>query len=264
LVEAVEAMARGDVPDNAVVITFDDGYRDNFDLVYPILTALSLEATIFLATGVIGTDRLLWHDRVFRAFNETKKPVLREFIPEVEIVSLEDPAHKEAGLNRILGYLRSLGPEHRDKHIDELEDKLGVEESESPTRLMLSWEEVRQMQQSGVSFGAHTVTHPILTRISTDRAEWEIVESKRELEERLQSEVKAFAYPNGRQGDFDTSTKEILKEAGFTCAVTTMFGPNPADDHGRRWDRLELHRGGPNEADPALFAAKMNVFKFLT
>ena len=263
LVEAVEALARGDVPDNAVVITFDDGYRDNFDLAYPILTALSLDATIFLTTGVIGTHRLLWHDRVFRAFNETGESTLREFIPRTEVAGLENPAQKQSSLDRVLGYLKSLGPDQRDRRIDELEDRLGVEGSDPPTRLMLSWEEVRQMQRDGVSFGAHTVTHPTLTRVPLDRAAWEIVESKRQLEQRLQTEVKAFAYPNGRRGDFDASTKQILREAGFTCAVTTMFGANPANGNGRPWDRWELHRGGPDESDPGLFAAKMNVYKFL-
>jgi len=118
------------------------------------------------------------------------------------------------------------------------------------------------MHRGGVSFGAHTVTHPILSRVSAERARWEIVESKREIEKQIGVTVSTFAYPNGRIGDFDASTKETLKAEGFQSAVTTVFGTNPCPPE--RWDPLELRRGGPESCAGHLFAAKMNIQKLVS
>jgi hypothetical protein len=79
LVEAVTRLQTGDIPDNAVVVTFDDGYRDNYQYAFPILQQLSIPATVFLSTAVIGTKTVLWHDRVFSAFRETNAPVLQGY-----------------------------------------------------------------------------------------------------------------------------------------------------------------------------------------
>ncbi len=257
--DAVDAISRASVPDNAVVITFDDGYRDNFDLAFPILSALSLPATVFLTTGVIGTESMLWHDRVFRLFHETTAAVLEGFGPAGETLRLATPARKRRSLYGVLPQLRSLDPDTRDATIRRLADRLGVEERAPSTRLMLSWDEVREMQRGGVDFGAHTVTHTILSNLAGERARWEIVESKREIERHLGAPVTTFAYPNGRDGDFDPSTKEMLRSAGFAAAVTTISGTNPWP--GRPWDPFEIRRGGPDVCEPSLFAAKMHMQK---
>ena len=86
--EAVERMVSKDVPDNTVVITFDDGYRDNYLNAFPMLKNLSIPATIFLATDAIGSKRVLWHDRVFSAFRETRVPVLRGLVMIHEPIAL--------------------------------------------------------------------------------------------------------------------------------------------------------------------------------
>jgi peptidoglycan/xylan/chitin deacetylase (PgdA/CDA1 family) len=262
LSEAVCALEQENVPRNAVVVTFDDGYLDNFEVAYPVLTALSLPATIFLTTGVIGTDRILWHDRVFRIFQETEATSVQEFGPEKRTLPLDGPLQRTAARIRVLGHLKRLEPGSRDEKIDQLAERLGEADTPSGGRLMLSWEEVREMHRGGISFGSHTVTHPVLSRISPDRVQREVVESRREIERRLGTPITMFAYPNGRQGDFDETTKRLLKDAGYECALTTVFGSNSPPNC--RWDRFELRRGGPDDADPALFEAKMNAYKFLS
>src|SRR5438477_1528660 len=71
LMELVERNRRGDIPHRAVAITFDDGYRDNYQYAFPILKKYGLPATIFVTTGAIETGKLLWHDRIFDAFRYT-------------------------------------------------------------------------------------------------------------------------------------------------------------------------------------------------
>jgi len=261
LSEAVDAMRSGSVPQNAVVVTFDDGYRDNFEYVYPILSALSLPATIFLTTSVIGTPGILWHDRVFRMFGETSASHLEGFGPGKQALSLGSPALRRTAREHALAELMRLDRRARNERLAELESQLDGTRTTPAERLMLSWEEVQKMHGKGVSFGAHTVTHQVLSGIPADERKWEILESKKEIERRLGTKVTTFAYPRGRCGDFDELTKSLLREAGVDCAVTTIPGGNSLDRGS--WDPLELRRGGPNDPDRVVFLSKMNVYRFL-
>lgn len=117
--------------------------------------------------------------------------------------------------------LNELPVEERDLLIEKLVSMSGVA---IPTNLgkelILSWEEVREMGNNGIVFGAHTVTHPILTKLPLKEAQREIIESKRCIEEQLGQAVSTFAYPSGQPTDFNDGIKESLKESGFICAVT--------------------------------------------
>jgi hypothetical protein len=86
----------------------------------------------------------------------------------------------------------------------------------------LSWDEVKEMSDTGIEFGAHTVNHPILTKISLDRAKFEIEQSKKDIEKRLDQSVNTFSYPNGTCEDFNKKIIDLVKKSGFTCAVTTI------------------------------------------
>jgi len=112
------------------------------------------------------------------------------------------------------------------------------------------------MKTSRIDFGGHTVTHPFLSKLTEERAAWEVAECKRRIEEELQSSVGFFAYPNGREEDFTASSKEILRQSGYHAAVTTIWGMNY-----RSTDRMELRRGGPWEENPALFSMKLDWYQ---
>lgn len=117
------------------------------------------------------------------------------------------------------------------------------------------------MNARGVSVGAHTVSHPILSRVSPEQARREIAESKRTIEGELGCPVRNFAYPNGARVDFDDTTKTILSECGFDCALTTIFGTND-DDSTDRPDMLELKRMDLVDGRLPLFATKLNVYRW--
>ena len=92
--------------------------------------------------------------------------------------------------------------------------------------LMLTWDDVKIMHKHGISFGSHTVNHPILSRLRMEKARCEIYDSKRIIEEKLGSTVTTFAYPGGKKEDFSEEIKEIVGDAGYTCALTAIFGAN--------------------------------------
>ncbi len=257
LEQAVDGLRRDDVPDDALVITFDDGYRDNYLNAFPILKTLSLPATIFLATAAAESRAVLWHDRVFAAFRQTTVPSLDGFAGMPTRYSLKTPDEKLAAENDVLKFLRSLDHERRSSWVDVLLTELQVVGATEEPNLMLTWPEVRAMHQAGVSFGSHTVNHPILAHLTPTKARDEITASKAAIEERLGTRVTAFAYPGGKSTDFNDEVKGIVRDAGYRCALTAIPGTNDASR-----DLFELRRGTPWEADVPGFAARMQWSKF--
>jgi len=257
LEDAVYRLRHSDVPDNAVVVTFDDGYKDNFSNAFPILKQLSIPASIFLATDVVGSQRVLWHDRVFSAFRETQVEWLNGIGIDQRrypLTSLED---KLSAQREVLNWLWALNDDERFFWIDRLNSELGVCDRKETPNLMLNWDEIKIMQQHIVTFGSHTMTHPILSRISIERIKTEIQCSKKTIEEHLKVPVRTFAYPVGRNQDFNEDAKILLQEAGYICAVTTIPGTNESGQ-----DPFELRRATPWETYLPAFAAKLNWYKF--
>lgn len=247
--ELVEGAARGDIPANAVAITFDDGYRDNYTNAYPILRELSLPATIFLVTDAIDGDRLIWHDRVFDAFHRTRAERAR--FDGTELL-LGDRGERRRALARVLSVVRRSSPEAREELIGGLLSELGVTTEPEDGWNKLSWDQVREMNGNGIRFGSHTLDHPILSRVSEEEARRQIRDSKARIEEELGAAVTEFAYPNGRTVDFGAVTKRILAEEGFRSAVTTVGGANDGAS-----DPFELRRVGMWGDDPYFSALRL-------
>jgi peptidoglycan/xylan/chitin deacetylase (PgdA/CDA1 family) len=258
-VMTVEDLAAGlqesRVPRNALAITFDDGYRDNFTHAAPILKRLGLPATIFLVTGHIDTPRALWFDRLALAFKTTT--VRRIELAGERHHSLGTVGERLAALGAALAHLKRLPDDERLASVEGLITSLRPN-PERPKRLMLSWDEVDALRGLGFSIGAHTVTHPILSRLTPDRAWEEIHGSKAAIEKVLGAPVRGFAYPNGRPDDYNETVTQLVRDAGFTCAVTTRRGLN---DTGAQV--LELRRGGPAEHHLPTYAVKLAYYRAL-
>lgn len=244
----------GDLPPRVVCVTFDDGYRDNFVHAFPILRKHAIPATIFLTTGGIGTGELLWHDQVLMAFTRTREPSFDESWGRRSHPIASTEQKREAAY-RILRRLMAMNQEDRLRAISELQSALGVPEVSDP-QLMLDWNQVREMRGAGIEFGSHTVSHPILSREQADRVWWELVHSKATLEAALQEEVALFAYPNGKAGDYTPQTVDLVRRAGYRCAVTTTFGTNHTGDDPYLW-----RRGTPWEEDASLFGLKLAFYR---
>lgn len=254
--ELIERSRSGTVPKGAVAVTFDDGYADNFEHAFPVLRRHGIPATIFLVTGCVGTGRIPWHDQVLLAFAATRRREIRlpadpASAPPVPLGTVEE--RRDAAF-RALAALKPLPEAERLSSIESLRAELG-DDGETPG-LMLDWDRVRAMRRAGVRFGSHTETHPILSRVTTERAREEVTRSKREIERALEEEVTLFAYPNGRAEDYTDETVALLREAGYRAAVTTSFGVNEAGDDPFRW-----RRGTPWEGDPARFALKVAFYR---
>ena len=246
----VERLREGRVPRKALALTFDDGYRDNLTHAAPILARYGLPATIFLTTGCIGTREMLWFDRLAEAFKTTTRTHLQ--LAGQAALGLGSTAERLRALQVALSYLKGRPDAERRQTLDELLRELQGGGLDGPKRLMLSWDEVGVLRGLGFSVGAHTVSHPILSRVSPEDAWQEIDGSKRAIERALGSRARAFAYPNGGAEDVTELSVRLVKDAGFTCAVTTRRGLNTATT-----PVLELRRGGPWERHLPTYALKL-------
>jgi peptidoglycan/xylan/chitin deacetylase (PgdA/CDA1 family) len=247
--ELVAAAEAGTVPSRAIAITFDDGYEDTHRYVLPIVQRSSVPMTVYLTTGLLGGGSM-WNDRVGAAIRDTPRRWF-DCLEECGPLSLSTLAERQHVLRLVLRALKRRPPAARDALVLQIEHDLGTAPKKALPS-MLSWPQVQEMHEHGVEFGAHTVTHPILTAVSLDEARREVAESKRAIEDRLQMPVRHFAYPNGVAGDFDGAVKAAVREAGFASAASMVFGVNTP-----RTDRYELRRGGPWTASTAEFATRL-------
>ncbi|HEU4940023.1 MAG TPA: polysaccharide deacetylase family protein [Candidatus Eisenbacteria bacterium] len=241
------ARAQEPLPPRAVAITFDDGYEDNYTEAYPVLRDFGLPATVFLATGCIGTGESLWFDRVLGAFRTARADSVT--LPGGALEEgLRDPEVRERVAHRALYALMRLPNAERAPSIDRLVRDLDPEDL-SHLPAMMTWDQVRLMAADGITFGAHTVTHPILSRLTLDEAESEIVGSKRRIEEEIRMPVNLFAYPVGRRSDYSPGVLDLVARAGFDAALTTTPAANAIGD-----DPYLLRRVKPLGDDVPTFA----------
>jgi peptidoglycan/xylan/chitin deacetylase (PgdA/CDA1 family) len=221
LEKGLELMRAGMLPAGSVCITFDDGYRDNYDVALPILSALNLPATFFIATGYLG-DGIMWNDVVRQAIKKTslKEIDLQEFTLGKQSIDTEQK--KVQIIEKLLGHIKYNDVGRRIELVNQLKDIAEVDSSE---RLMMTDQEVKELSCAGMEIGGHTVSHPILTCTNDDDARREIVEGKQYLENLLGKKLKFFAYPNGQIGkDYNEQHMRLVKEAGFSAALTTNNG----------------------------------------
>jgi peptidoglycan/xylan/chitin deacetylase (PgdA/CDA1 family) len=209
-------IVRGTIPEKAVIITFDDGYKDNYEIAFPILKKYNAPATIFLATGSIEEKKLFWWDLVnYALFHTEMESIDMDDIGTYQLNSDENKS--KAGLN-IQEKLKKMDNNKKESVIDELINLTDVNIPEKlGKKYILSWNEIKKMNKNGIDFGSHTVNHPILTNISLDEAKWEIENSKSCIEENIGTEVKSFAYPNG---DFNQRISSLVENLGFTSSVS--------------------------------------------
>jgi peptidoglycan/xylan/chitin deacetylase (PgdA/CDA1 family) len=208
------------LPKKAVVVSFDDGYRDNYVYAVPILGKYAVPATFFLTTGHVGFNKPFPWDKVGYLVHHAAAARLK--LEELGTYSLKSAFGRRYAISAIWEKLKHFPEQKRDELIEKLAVICRVAiPADLGSRLNLSWEEAMEMSRDGFEFGAHSVTHPILTDLPPEQAKWEICRSKEDLEKRLRKKVKFFSYPDG---SFNRDIVEIVKQTGVVGAV----GTNPS------------------------------------
>src|SRR3972149_1380657 len=256
LLDIAEWISKGKlIPPGAVAVSFDDGYEDNFLNAYPILRRFDIPATIFLTTGHIGSRKIFWWDRVFEIIRKTKKDLidLRDFqrfaekpINSFDILRLNTWQKRVYAYKVVARFFQTLQIKKIPEATDLLQGILEVEDSDIEVPSMLNWQQIKEMSNNGIEFGAHTVNHPVLARIDSDEIVKEILQSKEVIEKNIHKAIFGFAYPYGLKAHFNERVKEIIKNSGFCYICSAETGMISANSNVYELNRISM----PNASLP--------------
>lgn len=229
------------LPPMAVAVTFDDGFGDTYRYAFPILRRYSIPATVFVATGYVGSAQPFWFE--VAAYMAMRAPDVLQAGECGELAACgKTIAERRQCLRKLQAALKAL-PNDRRAAIVSAWTRHFTAHADSHERAhghALSWDQAREMAAAGIAFGSHSVTHPNLARLTDAELGWELAESKRILEARLQRPIVTLAYPIGTRAAFDERVMAAAKRAGFQLALSYIRGANPL----ARLDRFALRRHG--------------------
>ena len=218
LADLVETIAAGlRPPAKSFVLTFDDGFRDNYEHALPLLEKYEVPATVFAVTRCLDSGRLPWPQELGFVLQHAQREEVRHALLGPEPVPVGGREARWQIWRKLFRSLRRLGREARDEVIEGLARDLRVD---LPEDRMCSWEQAREMQSSGIDIGAHTYSHPWLAEIPFAEACREIERSKADLVEKLGVDRPPFAFPGG-------SMSSELVEVVRTVGLKSCFQSNP-------------------------------------
>ena len=215
-----------ELPPRVAALTIDDGYLDAYEIAFPILRRYGVPATIFLVTGFVDRQCWLWTDKLRFLTLKTRATKLEANIGgEMLRFSLLGRAARLKAATELNSRLKVMPDELKEEAIGRIAASLRVNAPELPPHeyCPLSWDQAREMESGGIEIGSHTVSHPILTKVSETVLRAELNESKARLEAELGHAVKLFCYPNG---NYDARVRHAVEEAGYSCAMTVEPGLN--------------------------------------
>lgn len=247
-------------PPNLIVITFDDGLKNNFDNAFPILQKYGASAAFFLITDYIDTSKISW-DNKFHYISKKISPdkFIEEFKKSFSTqVCFIDKTSQESAVESIRIILKYKNEENsREKFIRDLYQKYKIEISNSEIKkLYLSWDKINKMAGAGVLFGSHSSSHRVLSMLNHGELKREFIGSKEIIESKIHRKVDLFAYPYGYKGSFNSNIKRILANNGYLCAVSTIHGFNDLSS-----DPYELKRISISDEPLYYFRLRMEGFK---
>jgi peptidoglycan/xylan/chitin deacetylase (PgdA/CDA1 family) len=233
----LEHLASGTpLPPRSVLITFDDAYHDFLDYAWPVLKRCHLPVVLFVPTGYLEGGRLFWWDLLYRAIFQTSARELA--LPMEGVWKLHNQSSRAQAFEDIKLRIQSYEQPRANRLLHRVLHRLELPEPlDNP---ILSWEEVRYLDAQGVYMCAHTRSHPILSRLSLQEAQQEVVQSQADLQSRLGRQWPVFSFPVGHAVHLRKDLKPFMIESGFKLAVTMIEGHN----HMQRSDPLFMRRVG--------------------
>ena len=204
----LEGAIKGKCP---VVLTVDDGYADFWEVAYPVFRDAGVPVMLFVTMGFVSCDLWFWWDRLRFLLDQASPGRYSCTHGNLEFdLDMNSPAGRERAWHEVADHCRFMPDADKEKLINDLAAHLGVTIPSSPPEEMsaVTWDQVREMARNGILFGAHTVNHPVLTRITPEAVRYELVESKTRLENELNHPVTWFCYPQGGPADYNKTIRD--------------------------------------------------------
>jgi peptidoglycan/xylan/chitin deacetylase (PgdA/CDA1 family) len=223
LTEVFERLAEAGRPlSRAVAFTIDDGYYDHAQIAGPVFAEFDCPVTTFVVSGFLDRKLWLWWDRIDYVLTNSRRTSIEVSIDDhVSSLSLSDRVARDRFRNSFIEYCKRLPDERKLQAIETLADcaEVSLPGDAPPAYEPMSWNDLRRCETRGMTFGPHTVTHPVLSRTTDAQANFEIGESWHRLCQEARRPDPVFCYPNGGWGDFTDREVELVRQAGLIGAV---------------------------------------------
>ncbi len=223
----------------AVAFTLDDGYLDQAEIAAPIFREFDCPVTAFVTTGFLDGELWMWWDKVEYVFSHTRRESFEVAVDGAAIrYELTSELRARTACADFIERRKYLDADERHEAVADLARNAEVDLPQAAPAMYapMTWEHLRSCERQGMTFGPHSVSHPILSRVSKERAAWEITESWNRLRAEAKHPVPVFCYPNGLEADFGAREIGIIREAGLLGALTAESGFADASAHRRSSD----------------------------
>jgi len=215
------------LPEKSVSFTMDDGFLEQGRLAAPIFLEFNCPLTFFVITGLLDKELWPWDAQVSWVVDNTKKNhIAIDFDDESINVTLGDKKSRRKAREEIRNIIKEMNSECVPELINRLAKAadIRIPETAPASYQPLTWDMARELEKSGVRFAPHSITHRILSKLSKQSAEHEIIGSWETLERELSNPLKIFCYPTGRFMDFGSREVDILRKEKFLGAISTVSG----------------------------------------
>lgn len=219
------------LPPRAIVVSFDDGYKDNAEMAAPVLNRLGIPGAFYVLVDSVDRAKAPWYCRLRHMFFTSRSRKWRDPATGAVRELLDSPARDEAFL-KLCDVCAKSSALKREELMRDAEISLDPDPFPAESKLMMNWEDVRGLRKSGHIVGSHTMTHPNVAHVSLDDARRELGDSKRKLETELGEPVLHFSYPHPTlYPQWNQTTVRVTEEVGYSAAVTTTSGVVRANAH---------------------------------
>ena len=226
-------------PRGAIVVSFDDGFADNYYNAFPILRRLGIPATIFLSTGYLDRQEMYWYEKLTHDVMTTRATQLR-LLDEPPWAIGEDARSRRSVMAELLRRLKRVRNPLRLGCLADLDRQLSPPKdcNDDSRSGPMTWGQVAEMARAGIEFGSHSVTHPVLSMLDPAALDFELQASKASIEAVTGQPCQTIAYPVGGVETFNPQVQQAAQAAGYRLGLTYVTGVDvPAD-----WDPFALHR----------------------
>ena len=228
------------VPRSTAVVTFDDGFVDNYVNAFPILRDLRMPATVFLSTGYLDSGRTYWFEALCHAVMTTRAARLDvDGIPGFDIGTSEE--QRRAACSGLLKVLKQIPDAERRRVLGVVFRQLTSESDDTMADARsapMSWDQVREMSRNGIEFGSHSVSHSVLSRLEPETLREELEQSKARIEDETGKPVSVLAYPVGGKDAFNDRVRAAVVAAGYRLGLSYLTGVQSP----RTWDPFAIQR----------------------
>ncbi|HED32872.1 MAG TPA: hypothetical protein ENJ08_01460 [Gammaproteobacteria bacterium] len=215
-----------DKPKRPVIITFDDGFSDNYFNAYPVLKEHSAKATFFVSADYIGTDKQYWFNKIYRSFinPQNTKVSIKNLNINIDFSNAESTRRRQ--IYTVIEALKKCPNHERLEYIEYIAQKYPERELDDRLSVPMTWDQLREMNGHNMEIGSHTTTHPVLSKLSDVDLKDEIHGSKKIIEEELNTTVSTIAYPVGMSFAYNDAVVSEVKAANYTFGASYIAGTN--------------------------------------